>query len=84
MVVDESKKNINVCTRHTNFLTCQKAQAYLYSTNSGTEENCQAYVNLLKASWIMTDIIAAHPQVNFVSNGSQVVEMQHLSNVSCA
>ncbi|KAI2631936.1 hypothetical protein GGR54DRAFT_7088 [Hypoxylon sp. NC1633] len=50
-----------------------KAQPNLNTPAS--EDYCQAYVNLLKASWILIDIIAVHPQLNFLS---QQLDIQHL------
>ncbi|RYP53275.1 hypothetical protein DL768_001715 [Monosporascus sp. mg162] len=41
----------------------------------------QAYTNLLKASWILIDIIAVHPQLSFLSSGSQQLDVQHFSQV---
>ncbi|RYO95040.1 hypothetical protein DL766_007553 [Monosporascus sp. MC13-8B] len=43
--------------------------------------HCQAYTNLLKASWILIDIIAVHPQLSFLSGSSQQLDVQHFSQV---
>jgi len=40
-----------------------------------------AYINLIKASWILIDIIACHPQLSFL-NSSTHYELQLLSAVS--
>jgi hypothetical protein len=41
----------------------------------------QCYVNLLKASWILIDIMAGHPQLPFFEAGTHL-ETQNLSTVS--
>jgi hypothetical protein len=40
-----------------------------------------AYINLIKASWILIDIIACHPQLSFL-NSSALYEVQLLLAVS--
>ena len=40
-----------------------------------------AYTNLIKASWILIDIIACHPQVSFLTASTQA-EVRMLSTVS--
>jgi hypothetical protein len=45
------------------------------------EVDPQAYVDLLKASWILTDVLQDHPQRTFLHKGSQQLELMVLSNV---
>jgi len=40
-----------------------------------------AYTNLIKASWILIDVIACHPQLSFL-NSNMHYEVQLLSAVS--
>jgi hypothetical protein len=40
-----------------------------------------AYTNLIKASWILIDIIACHPQLSFLDSSTHY-EVQLLSAVS--
>jgi hypothetical protein len=50
-------------------------------TSVDNEVDPQAYVDLLKASWILTDILQDHPQRTFLHKGSQQLELMALSNV---
>lgn len=52
-----------------------KAQSRLYSAGPQTPEYSQARVDLIKASWILTDIVALHPQRNFFGSGIQEMDI---------
>jgi hypothetical protein len=43
----------------------------------------QAYADLLKASWILIDIISKHPQIKFWSPTSEYLQVQLLAEVCC-
>ena len=45
---------------------------------AGQPISLTAYANLLKSSWIITDVITHHPQISFVS-GATDQEIRHLS-----
>lgn len=51
-------------------------------TSVDNEADPQAYVDLLKASWILTDVLQDHPQRTFLHKGSQQLELITLSKVS--
>ncbi|MCJ1391760.1 hypothetical protein MMC18_004625 [Xylographa bjoerkii] len=57
-----------------------KAQSRLYA-NALTDRTIpvQAYTDLLKASWILVDIISQHPQQRYLSSTSGSLEAQILS-----
>jgi hypothetical protein len=55
----------------------------LSSASTAGAVSPQAYANLIKASWILIDIIASHPQVTFLKSSAQY-EVQALSSVSGA
>ena len=42
----------------------------------------EGYLNLLKASWILTDVITVHPQFGYIEASIQYEVMQ-LTEVSC-
>jgi len=44
----------------------------------------QAYADLLKASWILIDIISKHPQQRFWSPTSEFLQVQLLVEVWCS
>lgn len=52
-----------------------KAQSQLYSAAPQTPEYSQARVDLIKASWILTDIVALHPQRSFFGSGIQEMDI---------
>ncbi|KAL4994953.1 ankyrin repeat-containing domain protein [Aspergillus recurvatus] len=56
-----------------------KAQMELSSAPTTGAASPQAYANLIKASWILIDIIASHPQVIFLKSSAQY-EVQALSS----
>jgi hypothetical protein len=70
---------------------CQPNQAYLYFDQSQMELfaapissqtiSVQAYTDLIKASWILVDVIACHPQLSFLDSNMHY-EVQILSAVS--
>lgn len=59
-------------------------RAHIYRLNSDqgrtTEENTQAFRNLLKASWIVNDVIRQHPQRPFVTTGHRQAPIASLAN----
>ncbi|KAI9772340.1 MAG: hypothetical protein M1840_001089 [Geoglossum simile] len=56
-----------------------KSQMELYATPaSGRPVSVAAYTNLIKASWILTDIVTCHPQLMFL-NSSTRYEVKLLS-----
>jgi hypothetical protein len=60
----------------------KQSQIELYATPvSDSAVPLLAYINLIKASWILIDIIACHPQLSFL-NSSTHYEVQLLSAVS--
>ncbi|KAF2138991.1 uncharacterized protein K452DRAFT_300575 [Aplosporella prunicola CBS 121167] len=58
-----------------------KAQAYLYTTPTNTQNYYQAHADLFKASWILTDRIPQHPQRTFFSTGSQNWSILDLADI---
>jgi len=48
---------------------------------SGGQVSQEGYVNLLKASWILTDIIVVHPQFGYIEASTQY-EIMQLTEVS--
>lgn len=40
----------------------------------------QAYINLIKSSWILIDVIARHPQLNLLDSGIRY-DVELLANV---
>jgi hypothetical protein len=44
----------------------------------------QAYADLLKASWILIDIISKHPQQRFWSPTSEFLQVQLIVEVRCS
>lgn len=62
-----------------------RAHAELQNTSTGSNgENVvskECYLNLLKASWILTDVIALHPQFGLINPGIHQEVMQ-LTQVS--
>lgn len=40
----------------------------------------QGYINLIKASWILIDVIARHPQLNLLDSGIRC-DVELLANV---
>lgn len=53
------------------------------SPNPATAISVTAYTNLIKASWILVDIISCHPQISFLDSGTRY-EAQLLAAVSQA
>ncbi|KAH7370918.1 hypothetical protein BKA65DRAFT_26170 [Rhexocercosporidium sp. MPI-PUGE-AT-0058] len=59
-----------------------KAQSSLHPFGSQTMEiGVQAYTDLIKAYWIVVDIITEHPQQKFLHGGSQRLEIELLIEV---
>jgi hypothetical protein len=72
-----SENSTGVC-----YLSIEQSQMELYSTSiSDQAVPPQAYTNLVKASWILIDIVACHPQRPFFDSSTQY-DVQHLSAVS--
>lgn len=65
------------------FIKKFQAQFSLQRGSSSVDSriDLQAYTNLLKASWILIDIIQYHPQRTFLDKGSQQLELMAFSNV---
>jgi hypothetical protein len=40
----------------------------------------QAYINLMKASWILADVIAVHPQLSYIESSVRY-DVMHLTEV---
>ncbi|KAF4539561.1 uncharacterized protein LTHEOB_9950 [Lasiodiplodia theobromae] len=55
-----------------------KAQSQIHTATPSTPEYRQAWVNLIKASWILTDIVAVHPQRHFFGSGHQELDVLDL------
>lgn len=54
----------------------------LYATQASDQAiTLPAYTNLVKASWILVDVIACHPQLSFLDSNTHY-EVQFLSAVS--
>lgn len=63
-------------------LNCEQSQDRLYSYNStALAIPTQAYADLLKASWILIDIISKHPQQRFWSHTGEYLQVQLLVEV---
>jgi hypothetical protein len=63
-------------------LMAWQSQATLYSNlTPNTLVSPQAYADLLKASWILIDIISKHPQMKFWSPTSEYFQVQLLAEV---
>ena len=43
--------------------------------------DAQAYTDLLKASWILVDVVAEHPQRTFLHASTQQLELRSFANV---
>ncbi|KAB2570347.1 hypothetical protein DBV05_g10981 [Lasiodiplodia theobromae] len=52
-----------------------KAQSQLHSAAPQTPKYFQAWVDLIKSSWILTDIIASHPHRTFFASGTQEMDI---------
>jgi hypothetical protein len=60
----------------------KQSQMELYTTSAPNQAiTLSAYTNLVKASWILVDVIACHPQLTFLDS-SMHYEVQLLSAVS--
>ena len=70
------------CQLNWSYSYVKQSQMELYTT-SGPDRaiTLSAYTNLIKASWILVDVIACHPQLPFLDS-SMHYEVQLLSAVS--
>jgi len=60
----------------------KQAQSSLHPFGSPTLDiDIQAYADLIKAYWIVVDIIAEHPQQKYLHGGSQRLEIELLIEV---
>jgi hypothetical protein len=60
-----------------------KAQRELSSTSAPTEKfSTQAYVDLLKTAWVVSDVLSKHPQSKFGSSSNAYKRIEDLTEVS--
>ncbi len=58
-----------------------QSQSRLYSRVSDGDIPAQAYTDLIKASWILIDIISKHPQEKFLSPTAEYLQVRLLAEV---
>lgn len=79
MVADEGIVSRNI---YLNSAYARQAQSSLHPFGSHTLDiGIQAYADLIKAYWIVVDIIVEHPQQKYLYTGSQRLEIELLIEV---
>lgn len=82
MVVDKGRFP-QPCSCHDfadQFLREQSQMELPDGSPSNVTSSQQGYINLIKASWILIDVIARHPQLNLLDSGIRF-DVELLANV---
>lgn len=86
MVVDEGKflneeDSLSDVTVWVNMFIPEQAQMELSARSlADITVSQQGYINLIKASWILIDVIVRHPQLNLLDSGIRY-DVELLANV---